>query len=237
MQEVIAYAKADPKKLKNAARSRSVSGTLLEMFRLQAGIELPIVQYRGASDAVAATSAGETDIVIMDGTSVFPHIKAGRVRGLAIAADKRLPELPDVPTTAEAGLPNYKVEFWYTAFAQGQTPKPIVDRLGTRKSIRRSLRRKSRRSCARWVLVRCARTADDFTATQHYREMDEWAEIVKQAGFKPMDITPSKVFRRAPMGGKAQFIIRGNEKMSGANPAGRAKTSRSNSRMALPGSH
>ncbi len=188
LQEVIAYAKANPKKLKGGSFALGSGTLLLEMFRLQAGIELPIVQYRGASDAVAATSAGETDIVIMDGTSVFPHIKASRVRGLAIAADKRLPELPDVPTTAEAGLPNYKVEFWYTAFAQGQTPKPIVDRLNAEinKAVASPEVTEKLRSMG---LATANRTADDFTA-QHYREMDEWAEIVKQSDFKPMDITP-----------------------------------------------
>ena len=146
------------------------------------------MQYRGASDAVAATSAGETDIVIMDGTSVFPHIKAGRVRGIVVAADKRLPELPDVPTTVEAGLPEYKVEFWYTAFAQGQTPKPIVDRLNL--EINKAVATAEVTEKLRAIgLATANRTADDFTA-QHLREMKEWAEIVKKSGFQPLEITP-----------------------------------------------
>ena len=187
LKELIAYAKENPKKLKGGSFALGSGTLLLEMFRLQAGIELPIVQYRGASDAVAATNGGETDIVIMDGTSVFPHIKGGRVKGIAVAADKRLAELPDVPTTVEAGLPDYKVEFWYTAFAQGGTPKPIVDRLNA--EINKAV---ASPEVADKLKVDgpcdASRTADDFTA-QHHREMKEWAEIVAKSGFKPMEIS------------------------------------------------
>lgn len=187
LKELIAYAKENPKKLKGGSFALGSGTLLLEMFRLQAGIELPIVQYRGASDAVAATNGGETDIVIMDGTSVFPHVKGGRVKGIAVAADKRLPELPDVPTTVEAGLPDYKVEFWYTAFAQGGTPKPIVDRLNAEinKAVASPEVADKLRSMG---LATTSRTADDFTA-QHRREMKEWAEIVAKSGFKPMEIS------------------------------------------------
>jgi tripartite-type tricarboxylate transporter receptor subunit TctC len=187
LKEFIAYAKANPKKLKGGSFALGSGTLLLEMFRLQAGIELPIVQYRGASDAIAATSGGETDVVIMDGSSVFPHIKSGRVRALAVAADKRLAELPDVPTTVEAGLPDYKVEFWYTAFAQGATPKPIVDRLNA--EINKAVAAPEVTEKLRAIgLATANRTADDFTA-QHHREMKEWADIVAKSGFKPIEIT------------------------------------------------
>jgi tripartite-type tricarboxylate transporter receptor subunit TctC len=186
LKELIAYAKANPKKLKGGSFALGSGTLLLEMFRLQAGIELPIVQYRGASDAIAATNGGETDIVIMDGTSVFPHIKSGRVRGIAVAADKRLPELPDVPTTVEAGLPEYKVEFWYTAFAQGGTPKPIVDRLNL--EINKAVAAPDvAEKLKAMALSTSNRTADDFTA-QHLREMKEWADIVARSGFQPLEI-------------------------------------------------
>jgi len=186
LREFIAYAKANPRKLKGGSFALGSGTLLLEMFRLQAGIELPIVQYRGTADAIAATNGGETDVVIIDGTSLYPHIKAGRVRGLAVAADTRIAELPDVPTTVEAGLPDYKVEFWYAAFAQGQTPKPLVDRLNA--EINKAVASPDVAEKLRAMgLATKNRTADDFTA-QHYREMKEWAEVVKQSGFKPMDL-------------------------------------------------
>ena len=129
LRDFIALAKANPKRYKGASFATGSGTLMLEMFRLQADVDVPIVPYRGVVDAVAATTAGETDLVIMDGTSVVPHIKAGRLRGMAIAGDARLAEIPDVPTTAEAGLPNYKIEFWYGAFTRGGTPRPLVERL------------------------------------------------------------------------------------------------------------
>jgi tripartite-type tricarboxylate transporter receptor subunit TctC len=80
------------------------------------------------------------------------------------------------------------VEFWYTAFAQGQTPKPIIDRLNL--EINKAVAAPDVTEKLRAIgLATANRTADDFTA-QHLREMKEWAEIVKKSGFQPLDITP-----------------------------------------------
>jgi tripartite-type tricarboxylate transporter receptor subunit TctC len=186
MGEFIALVKSNPRRYKGASFATGSGTLMLEMFRVQAGIELPIVPYRGVADAVAATTAGETDVVIMDGSSVVPHIKAGRLRGLAVAAGTRMPEVGDVPTTAEAGLPNYKIEFWYAAFAQGATPKPIVDRLNSELNKAVAAPEISAKLKA-LGLAPVNRTAEDFRA-QHHREMREWAEVVKQSGFKPLEI-------------------------------------------------
>ena len=188
LKDFVALAKAAPRRYKGASFATG-SGTLkLEMFRLQAGIDVPIVPYRGVVDAVAATTAGETDLVIMDGTSVVPHIKAGRLRGLAIAADARLAELPDVPTTAEAGLPDYKIEFWYGAFTRGGTPRPVVERLNAEINKAVALPEVQDKLKA-MGLTPVSRSVDQFTQ-QHYCEMDEWAEIVKRSGFKPLELAP-----------------------------------------------
>ena len=187
LKEFIGLAKANPRKYKGASFATGSGTLMLELFRLQAGIELPIVPYRGVADAVAATAGGETDLVIMDGTSVVPHIKAGRLRGMAVAADRRLAEIPDIPTTAEAGLPDYKIEFWYAVFAQGNTPKPIVERLNT--EINKAVASDEVTGKLRAMgLAPTNRSADDFTA-QHHREMKEWADIVQKSGFVPLEIS------------------------------------------------
>ncbi len=186
LAQFIALAKSNPRRYKGASFATGSGTLMLEMFRLQAGIEMPIVPYRGVADAVAATIAGETDLVIMDGTSVVPHLKAGRLRGLAVAADKRLPEVANVPTTGEAGLANYKIEFWYAAFTQGATPRPIVERLNA--EINKAVAATDVSDKLKAIgLAPVNRTADDFRA-QHYREMQEWADVVKQSGFKPLEI-------------------------------------------------
>jgi len=187
LAEFVALAKSQPRRYKGAAFAVGSSTLMFEMFKLQAGVDVSIVPYRGVVDAVAATVGGETDLVIMDGTSVVPHIKAGRLRGLAVAAKARMAELPDVPTTTEVGLPDYRIEFWYAAFTRGGTPSPIVARLNS--EINKAVAAPEVTGKLKAMgLTPLNRTADEFT-NQHHREMKEWAEVVKQSGFKLLEIS------------------------------------------------
>lgn len=188
LRDFVALARTNPRRYKGASFATGSGTLMLEMFRLQAGVDVPIVPYRGVVDAVAATTAGETDLVIMDGTSVVPHIKAGRLHGLAIAGPSRLAEIPDVPTTAEAGLPDYKIEFWYAAFTRGGTPRAVVDRLNA--EINKAVASPGVQDKLKAMgLTPVNRSVDQFV-DQHHREMAEWADIVKQSGFKPLELAP-----------------------------------------------
>ena len=188
LKEFITLAKASPRRYKGASFATGSGTLMLEMFRLQAGVDVPIVPYRGVADAVAATTGGETDLVIMDGTSVVPHIKAGRLRGLAVAGGSRLAEIPDVPTSAEAGLPGYKIEFWYGTFTRGGTPRPVVERLNA--EINKAVAQPDVQDKLKGMGLQPAnRTVDQFV-DQHHQEMKDWAEIVKQSGFKPLELAP-----------------------------------------------
>lgn len=185
LQELIALAKSKPGVIRGAAFVTGSAVVMFEMFKLQSGADIQIVNYRGVGPALAAVASGEGDFVIMDGGSVVGQIKSGRVRGIAVAGDKRIAEIPDVPTTAEAGLPNYKVEFWYGAFTTGGTPKAVVDRLNAEFN---------KAAASPDVAPKLAGiglnpgngSAADFTA-RHHREMREWADVVKRSGFVPMD--------------------------------------------------
>lgn len=185
LQELIALAKAQPGKIRGAAFVTGSATVMFEMFKLQSGTDIQIVNYRGVGPALAAVAGGEGDFVIMDGGSVIGQIKSGQVRGIAVAADKRLPEIGNIPTTAEAGLPEFKVEFWYAAFTTGGTPKPIVEKLNA--EINKAANTPDVAAKLRGLGMEPANgTAEQFRA-RHYQEMKDWADVVKRSGFVPMD--------------------------------------------------
>ena len=186
LKEFIALAKANPRRYKGAAFATGAGTLMLEMFRMQTGIEMPIVPYRGVADAVAATAAGETDVVIMDGTSVVPHIKGGRLRGIGVAGPARLPEIGDVPTTREGGLADFNIEFWYAAFVRGGTPKPIVERLNTGLN-KAATDPEVMEKLKAMALVPANRNAAAFE-TQWLDEMKSWQVVLKGSDFKPIEL-------------------------------------------------
>lgn len=98
-------------------------------FTLMAGVNVVHVPYKGGGLSVTGLLANEVQMMMVNILSAEPQIKAGRLRGLAVAAKKRSPVLPDIPTTAEAGLPGYEYIQWYGIFAPAGTPKPVLARL------------------------------------------------------------------------------------------------------------
>ncbi|MFT3800607.1 MAG: tripartite tricarboxylate transporter substrate binding protein [Burkholderiaceae bacterium] len=100
-----------------------------EMFTQRAGIKLPHIPYKGAGPAVTALMGKEFTFMTDNLPSSIPHIRSGRFRALAVTSAQRAPELPDVPTMAEAGVPNMVVTAWFGLFAPAGTPQPVLERL------------------------------------------------------------------------------------------------------------
>jgi tripartite-type tricarboxylate transporter receptor subunit TctC len=94
-----------------------------------AGIDLTHIPYKGAGPATQDLVAGQVELMIVTPPSVSGHIRSGSVKALALASDKRHPAFPEIPTTAEAGLPGFILDGWFALFAPVGTPQPIVDRL------------------------------------------------------------------------------------------------------------
>ncbi len=130
VQELIAYAKANPGKL-NYGSSGIGSGTHLsmEMFRHMAAIELVHVAYKGGAPAVNALLAGEVQVNLATIATAISQIKAGKLRALAVSSKARVSVLPDVPTIAESGLPGYEYDSWIGVLAPAKTPRAVVVRL------------------------------------------------------------------------------------------------------------
>jgi len=129
VKEFIAYAKAHPGKLNYAsAGAGSTNHLSAVLFEKAAGIQMTHVPYKGGAPAVMDTVADQTQVLFSAGTQTLPHVKAGKLKLLAVTEAKRSSLLPDVPTVAET-LPGYELGVWYGLFGPAHMPKELVDRL------------------------------------------------------------------------------------------------------------
>jgi tripartite-type tricarboxylate transporter receptor subunit TctC len=130
LKELLALAKAQPGKLDFASTGVGGSPHLAgEMLKLRAGIDIVHIPYKGAAPALNDLLAGNVAMGFMTSLGLVQHLGAGKLRAIAAASPRRLPELPDVPTMAEAGLPDFHVLSWNGLAAPAKTPRPIVDKL------------------------------------------------------------------------------------------------------------
>jgi tripartite-type tricarboxylate transporter receptor subunit TctC len=130
LKEFIALLKASPGKYHYG--SGGIAGAThfaTLQFTLMTGVNIVHVPYKGGGLAVTGLLGNEVQMMMVNILSAEPQIKAGRLRGLAVAAQKRSAVLPDIPTTAEAGLPGYEYIQWYGIFAPARTPKPVLAKL------------------------------------------------------------------------------------------------------------
>src|SRR5690606_8878683 len=100
-----------------------------ELLNSAAGIKLAHVPYKGTAPALTALAMNQVHVVFSGLPAAQPFYSSGRIRALAVAADRRLEAMPDLPTTAEAGLPGLTIESWFGLLAPGSTPKEIVNKL------------------------------------------------------------------------------------------------------------
>jgi tripartite-type tricarboxylate transporter receptor subunit TctC len=128
LKELIDYARANPGKL-NYASAGTGSGPHLggELFKAMTGTQITHVPYKGAAPAVVDVIAGQVEVSFVNITPQVQHVKAGKLRALAIAGERRSALLPDVPTATEAGVPGYIAESWNGVVAPSATPRAVVE--------------------------------------------------------------------------------------------------------------
>jgi tripartite-type tricarboxylate transporter receptor subunit TctC len=130
LAEFIALAKAKPGSFTYASGGNGTPPHINgEVFKALAGVDLLHVPYKGGGPALADLVAGRVHVMLDTAASAMPHVRGGRLRALAISARERSPEYPDLPTFAEAGLPQYETNAWYSMHAPAGTPPEIVRRL------------------------------------------------------------------------------------------------------------
>lgn len=151
-----------------------------ELFQVQAGVKLLHVPYRGTSLAVTGLLAGDTDLMFDTTASAFPRIKSGQLRSLGITSAARSPDLADVPTVAEQGLPKYEALFWLGLYAPKGTPADVLRTLDN--AAKQVLAQENvRKKFADLGMTPYYASGADLSR-QIARETLEWADVIKKAG-------------------------------------------------------
>ncbi|TDF65375.1 tripartite tricarboxylate transporter substrate binding protein [Cupriavidus sp. L7L] len=130
VRDVVAAAKATPGALNfDSAGSGSSTHLSGEMFKMQAGIDITHIPYKGTGEALTDVMAGRGDMMFAPSVSAMPFVRQGKLRALAVTTARRASALPDIPTVAESGLPAYAFDSWFGILAPAGTPREIVDAL------------------------------------------------------------------------------------------------------------
>ena len=183
IQELVAYAKAHPGKVHFGSPGYGSTPHLIgELFKLQAGIEIVHVPYRGSAPAVTDLLAGQIQMFVEAGPTILPLIEAGKLRAVAVTGETRNPNLPGVQTMIESGFPGFVVYFWIGMVAPAGMPETVVSKLNA--VINDGLRSpQMQASLAKIGLEPAIGTPREFAAVIA-SETQRWAAVVKEAGIK-----------------------------------------------------
>ena len=183
LQELIALAKAKPGSLAYASGGNGTPPHVnAEVFKAVAGVDLLHVAYKGGGPALVDLMAGRVQVMLDTAASAMPHVRSGKLRAIALSSPKRSAELPDLPTFAEAGLPQYDTNAWYSMHAPAGTPAEIVRRLNT--ELVTIL--KDPDIIARFKQLTTdpvGNSPEEFAAFVR-AELDKYARVIKAAGIK-----------------------------------------------------
>jgi tripartite-type tricarboxylate transporter receptor subunit TctC len=183
VQELIALARARPKSLNyGSAGTGSGSHMGAELFSYLTKVDITHVPYKGVGPAVADTVAGQVQMTFTTVPSVVSFVRSGQLRSLGVASVQRAPQLPDVPTFIEAGVPEYLMDYWYCLVAPAATSKDVQARLNG--AVREVMRMPEvAASLDKTGLLPLTMTSEEFTAYVR-KENERWAAVVKAAGIK-----------------------------------------------------
>jgi len=183
VQELIALAKSKPGQLNaGSAGPGSFQHLATELFRLQAGIDIVIVQYKGGGPALTDTIGGQVQMNIGSAVQNIPHVRNGKLRALGVGGKNRLAALPDVPTFAEAGLPGAEATNWWGIVAPLGTPPVVLEKL--QKEIAAVVESPEMQKRFQLEGAEALRMSPKDFGAQITAETAKWTQVVKQAGIK-----------------------------------------------------
>lgn len=183
VRELIAHAKAKPGELRYASTGNGTPGHLAaELFKHMAGVDILHVPYKGAAPALVDVMNGQVQLALLSAPGLVPHIKSGRLKGLAVTNAKRSLILPDLPTISEAGLPGFEAEGWHGVFVPSATPASAVATLN-RALLAALANEEVRTRLIRGGAEPVGLPPAEFTA-KFRAEVARWHKVVKSAGIK-----------------------------------------------------
>jgi len=181
VKELIALAKAKPGQLQFASGGAGAGAHLSgELLKATAGVDLIHVPYKGNAPALTDVLGGQVPMMFDTITTSLPHVKAGKLKALAVTSAKRSPLAPDVPTMIEAGLPDFEISAWYVMFAPAGTPRDVMQRLNA--EINKAINDPElRRSLGEQGVEFTGGTPEQADAFVH-NEIERWGRIIKTRG-------------------------------------------------------
>jgi len=184
IEDLIAYAKANPAKLNAGGSTGGIAHLATELFNQMAGTKMTQVPYKGGGPALNAVIGGEIQLVFGAMNSTTPHVRAKRLRGIAVTTPRRLDAVPDIPAVAET-VPGYEALTWTAVVGPKTLPKDIVTRWNT--EINRVLQLSDVRARMAVDGVEPAGGSADRFREVLNRDVAKWRKVVKTAGIKPGD--------------------------------------------------
>jgi len=183
VQQLIDFAKKNPGKLSNASSSNGSPGHVSgELFKAMTGTDIVHIPYKGGAPAIADLISGQVQLMFESTNSIAPHVRAGRVRPLAVSGMQRSSSLPEVPTLNEAGVPGYEVNVWSGIITTAGVPRAVLDKLNAavNKAI---LVPQTKERLFSMGSEGGGGTPEEFAALIR-RDSAKWAEVVKRSGAK-----------------------------------------------------
>ncbi len=183
VKELIAWAKANPGKVSYASSGNGSGGHMsMELMQSMAGTQMLHVPYKGASQALNDIVSGEVSMMFTLPLAASSLAKAGRVKILAISSRSRSPQLPDIPTVAESGVPGYEASLWYGIVAPRGTPRPVIDRLNA--AVREAASSQEVRDTYANSGGEAVSTTPEELERHIVREMEKWRKVIVAANIK-----------------------------------------------------
>lgn len=183
VRELLAMAKANPGKLNYASTGNGSSNHLaFELFKNLSGTDLTHIPYKGSAPAVTDLISGRVDVMFNLIPNVMEHVKAGKLKVLAISGEQRSSLAPEIPTVSESGLPGFGFSVWIGVLAPAGTPRPVIERLNT--EITKIVTSPEVRERFAKQGVEVAPTTPDRFNAYLKEEVDRWGKVVREAGIK-----------------------------------------------------